>query len=224
MKHLAAFVFASLVVGFLPAGAAAQGIIVYKVILEQPAPGLPLTVGVDDGSGFSFATLSDDDGDGLIELPPVPVPSRLALRVTPDVSPDIGQIGGADLVWSIEEASAESINYPLLMLAEGIEGDLGIDFGGLTAPPREFTPGERFTVAGGVLPEWPGIRLVDASGVPDLETFVREVDTLPELNDEVLVSFTTAHFTLVPEPSTLLVSLVAFTLLLSLRRRNRSIN
>ena len=39
------------------------------------------------------------------------------------------------------------------------------------------------------------------SGVPDLETFLHVVDTLPAFNGEVEVSNTTVHFTFFPEPS-----------------------
>jgi len=104
-------------------------------------------------------------------------------------------------------------------VAEDIEGEaLGIDFGELAAPPLTLTPGDRFTVVNGMLPGWPGIRLVNDSGVPDLETFVAVVDTLPDFNGDVVVSNTTVLFTFVPEPTTSILFLIAATCLLATRK------
>jgi hypothetical protein len=168
-------------------------------------PALPLRVGVDEGEGqgFGFVTYIDDNGDGVIKLPPIPVGSRLALGVNhtgSSVDPDC-------LIWDFVGTSAHvggtSISVPLLIVAEDIEGEaLGIDFGELAAPPLALTPGDRLTVTDGILPGWPGIRLVNDSGVPDLETFIAVVDTLPDFNGDVVVSNTVVRFTLVPEPST----------------------
>ena len=69
-----------------------------------------------------------------------------------------------------------------------------------------------------MLSAWPGIRLVNKSGVPDLETFVQVVDTLPSFNGDVIVSNTTVLFTFVPEPSSL-VLLVAGCLGIAAARR-----
>ncbi len=194
---------------------AAQGILVYHVILEQPAPALPQVAGVDDGSGFIFDTFTDDNGDGMIELPPVPIPSRLALGVTHSVE----GVRGCD-IWDLMggEVTDRSIDVPLF-LASQPGAAMGVDFGDLAPPPVAFTPGQRSTASDGILPEWPDIRLVDESNVPDLQTFAQVVDTLPGFTGEVLVSNTTVHFTLVPEPSTLLISLIACSLLLTDRRR-----
>ncbi len=43
----------------------------------------PLNIGIDpgDGSGFSFTTLPDSDGDGMIQLPRVPNGGGLVLGV-----------------------------------------------------------------------------------------------------------------------------------------------
>jgi hypothetical protein len=155
-------------------------------------------VAVDDGSGFLFATLMDDDGDGLIELPRVPVPGRLALGVTPAG----GALPGCD-IWDFQSNGVSRASVPLFVNAVANES-IGIDFGELMAPPRAFMPGERYTVSDGIFVftgGWPGVRLVDESGVADLGEFVREVDSLPNFNGEVIVSDTIFHFTLVPEPS-----------------------
>jgi hypothetical protein len=58
-------------------------------------------------------------------------------------------------------------------------------------------------VQDGVLPVWPSLRFVDESGVPDLESFVRDLDTLPAFTGHVVVSNTELRFTFVPEPSSL---------------------
>ena len=217
MKRTAVFICEMMVVGLLPAGAAAQGILVYQVIFEQPAPAQPLTVGVDDGSGFSFSTLTDDDGDGFIELPRGPVPGSLALGV----SPTADRLPGCD-IWDFTSNVVSRASVPLFVNALANES-VGVDYGELMDPPLELTPGQRFSITNGAFPGWPGIRLVDESGVPDLETFVREVDRLPNFNGEVIVSNTTVHFTLVPEPCS--VVLVTSGLIaagyLRCRRRNR---
>ena len=215
MKRLAVFMCATMAAGFLPTGTAAQGILVYQVIFEQPAPALPLTVGVDDGSGFSFATLTDDDGDGLVELPRVPVPGRLALGVGPAAD----RLPGCD-IWDFSSGTVHGASVPLFMNALANES-VGVDFGELMSPPLELTPGQRFTITNGVFPGWPDIRLVDESSVPDLETFVREVDTLPDFNGEVIVSNTTVHFTLVPEPSGILLLTSGLMVIGYLRSHNR---
>jgi len=220
MRFACAVLITSGLLSMLTATAVAQGLLGYHVILEQPAPALPLTVGVDDGSGFVFDTLTDDDGDGLIELPRVPIPGRLALGVTPSV----GSVPGCD-IWDLMGGvvTDRSIDIPLMFLAGGVEGELGIDYGELMAPPLPLTSGQQFQVIDGMLPGWPDIRLVDESGVPNLATFVQVVDTLPEFTGGVLVSASTVHFSLVPEPSTLLMLLFASALLLSCGRWSRLI-
>jgi hypothetical protein len=65
---------------------------------------------------------------------------------------------------------------------------------------------------------------VDVAGVPDLESFVQVVDTLPGFTGQVLVSDTIVDFTLVPEPSALVATLIASGVLLSCGRRGRPIH
>jgi hypothetical protein len=190
------------------------GLYHYRVVVADEAGNASLMVGVDDSSGFSFATLTDDDGDGLIELPPAPVPGRLALGATPAA----GRLPGCD-IWDFQSNGVSRASVPLLMNALANES-VGVDYGVLMSPPLALTPGQRFTIANGVFPGWPGIRLVDESGVADLEEFVRELDTLPNFNGEVIVSNTTVHFTLVPEPSG--ITLVTIGLIAFRRKRGRS--
>jgi hypothetical protein len=175
----------------------------YGPAIRGAAIGGVAPYGINDGTGWVFGTVTDDDGDGVIKLPLVPIPGRLAVGVNhtgSSVDPDC-------LLWDLVGTSAHvggtSISVPLLIVAEDIEGEaLGIDFGELAAPPLALTPGDRLTVTDGILPGWLGIRLVNDSGVPDLETFIAVVDTLPDFNGDVVVSNTVVRFTLVPEPST----------------------
>jgi hypothetical protein len=170
---------------------------------------LPLSVGIDlgDGSGFSFSTLSDDDNDGTIQLPELPIGGRLALGVqhagnNPVVDPGcvIWDYAGDGVV----NAPGSTIEYPLLANAT-TGASLGIDYGEIAVPPIALTPGDEFTVTGGVLPGWPGIRLVDDSGVPGLPEFVAGVDSLPAFEGDVVVSDVLVRFTVVPEPGTLVL-------------------
>jgi hypothetical protein len=65
---------------------------------------------------------------------------------------------------------------------------------------------------------------VDVSGVPDLETFVPVVDTLPAFNGDVIVSNARLQFTFVPEPSSLMLLMLATGCagFITARRRVRS--
>jgi hypothetical protein len=90
------------------------------------------------------------------------------------------------------------------------------------APPLPLTPGDCFTVMDGELPDWPSLRFVDSSEVPDLESFVRDLVTLPDFNGEVLVSDARLSFTFVPEPSSLILLTLAAAGVALLRRGQES--
>jgi hypothetical protein len=189
---------------------------IFIIPTSNPAPSL--NFGLDDGNGFIFGTLTDDDGDGLIQLPRVPIPGRLAL----DITPTAGGVPGCD-IWDFMSNGVQKASVPLFVNALTGES-LGVDYGELMVPPFSLTPGQQFTVVNGMLPGWPDIRLVDVAGVPDLESFVQVVDTLPGFSGQVLVSDTIVDFTLVPEPSTLLGVLLASCILLTCRRSDRPIH
>jgi hypothetical protein len=191
------------------------GLYHYRVVVADEAGNASLMVGVDDGTGFSFETLTDDDGDGLVELPRGPVPGRLALGVAPAAD----RLPGCD-IWDFTSNVVTRASVPLFMNALANES-VGVDYGELMSPPLELTPGQRFTITDGIFPGWPDIRLVDESSVADLEKFVREVDTLPDFNGEVIVSNTIVHFTLVPEPSGIALVTSGLIVIGYLRRRNR---
>ena len=167
---------------------------------SSPAP--PLRVGVDlgDGGGFSFQTIPDHNGDGVIHLPRVPVGGRLAIGGT-----DAGGEVGCDL-WDIigtQVVGGTTIQKPLLTVAVDVEGEtLGADYGDFTEPPFALTPGARYTVVEGRVAAWPEPRFVNDFGVPGLEEFVQTVDSLPNFNGDVIVSAATLTGTFVPEPST----------------------
>ena len=167
----------------------------------------PLRVGVDlgDGSGFSFQTLVDDNGDGVIHLPRVPVGGRLAIGGTNaggEVGCDLWDLLGTDVV------IGTMIQKPLLIIAEDVEGEtLGVDYGNFTEPPFALTPGARYTVVDGSIAGWPEPRFVNDFGVPGLEEFVQTVDSLPNFNGDVIVSTATLTGTFVPEPASWLTLL-----------------
>jgi len=207
MKTLSTILLSTLFVLLAPnSGNGENTIFVGEVITDLSS----LSVGVDsgDGSGFSFFTLSDDDNDGMIRLPDLPIGGRLALGFPQGGGGTTSDPGC--LIWDLigsEVASAGStIEYPLLANA-ATGASLGIDYGEIAAPPIALTPGDEFTVTGGVLPGWPGIRLVDDSGVPGLPEFVAAVDSLPAFNGNVVVSDILVRFTVVPEPASWLILL-----------------
>ncbi len=158
------------------------------------SPPLSIAVGVaEPGQGFGFVTMNDGDANGIIELPPVPVGSRLALGVPQsdgEVDCDIWDLIGSGVV-------GQQIVVPQLTNA-ATGGSVGINFGELIAPPLALTPGDRFAVQDGVMPAWSSLRFVDESGVPDLAAFVRDLDTLPAFSGDVVVSNTELRFHLRP--------------------------
>jgi hypothetical protein len=186
----------------------------YGPAIRGAAIGGVAPYGINDGTGWVFGTVTDDDGDGVIKLPLVPIPGRLAVGVTHD-----GGVHGRD-IWDFMSNGVQQTSIPLFINAQ-TGAKVGINFGELMIPPPiPFSPGQQFTVANGFLPEWPGIRLVDESNVPDLETFVQVVDTLPGFTGQVVVSNTMVDFTLVPEPGSLWLLVIGLvTLITSSRRR-----
>ncbi len=184
------------------------------------SPPLSIAVGVaEPGQGFGFVTMNDDNEDGIIELPLVPVGSRLALGV--------GQSDGEEDcdIWDLIGSGVvgQQIVVPQLTNA-AVGGSVGINFGELMAPPLALTPGDRFAVQDGVLPAWSSLRFVDERGVPDLAAFVRDLDTLPAFTGYVVVCNTELRFTFVPEPASLVLGLMlalGCAGFLNMRRRTR---
>lgn len=186
------------------------------------APLNSLSVGIDSGKGFGFITVSDDDHDGTIHLPPVPNNASLALGVEADaeVGCDIWIVIGSSIT-----PPQTDISYPLLILADSVAGEhLGMDsspFSFPFPPTRELVPGERLTATGGQLAEWPDLRLVTAdSSITTLDEYLGQVDTLPNFTGDVIVTdFLLSGNFVVPEPSTLLLTAAAGLLCCSRSRR-----
>ena len=190
----------------------------------------PLHIGIDpgDGSGFSFLTLPDDDGDGVIHLPRVPNGRGLALGVDVDgeVGCDIWDIIGTQVV-----VPPAAISHPLLMIADDVEGTaLGMDFIPYPQVPfpslRALMPGERLTATDGQLTDWPGLHLatVGHAAINFLDEYVEQVGTLPNFTGEVIVTDFLLTGTFVPEPgAAVLFGIGALGLLpptVVIRRRN----
>lgn len=178
----------------------------------------PIRVGVDlgDGGGFTFQTILDHNGDGVIHLPRVPVGGRLAIGGT-----DAGGEVGCDL-WDLlgtEVVVGTTIKKPLLIIAEDIESTtLGVDYGEFTEPPFALVPGALYTVVDGRVEAWPEVRFVNDFGVPGLEEFVVAVDSLPNFNGDVRVSTATLNGRFVPEPTSWLLLFSAVMTIACFRR------
>lgn len=204
----------------------AAGIEQISIVVEHITPASSVAVGMDfgGGSGFGFFTLSDDDNDGMIRLPDLPMGGRLALGFPQDGGGTPVTDPGC-VIWDyagdgVVNAPGSTIEYPLLANAT-TGASLGIDYGEIAAPSIELTPGDEFTVTGGVLPGWPGIRLVDDSGVPGLPEFVAAVDSLPAFNGNVVVSDVLIRFAFVPEPASWLLLLGGATVIAVRHRTSR---
>jgi len=175
----------------------------------------PLNVGIDarDGRGFGFVTIADDDGDGVIQLPPLPNGGGLALGV--DVGGEVvdtethGGEHGCD-IWIITGGDATGgtaarIHHPLLIVADDIEGEaLGMDSSAFPfpqPPARTLVPGERLTAIDGQLADWPDLRLAAGPTPTDLADFVRSVDTWSNFSGDVIVTSLLLTGAFVPEPA-----------------------
>ena len=175
----------------------------------------PLNIGIDlgDGSGFSFLTLPDDDGDGMIHLPPVPNNGGLVLDVNVhNQNPCCDDIW--DLVGStMSGGTGAQIHHPLLIIAEDFAGQafgMGpfIPYPQVPFPPIiALAPGERLTATDGQLAEWPGLRLATGPEPADLADFLRTFDTWPNFSGEVIVTSLLLTGTFVPEPASWLLLL-----------------
>lgn len=172
----------------------------------------PLNIGIDpgDGSGFSFSTLPDDDGDGVIQLPPLPNGGGLAMGVDVDgeVGCDIWIITGGDATGG----TAAQIHHPLLIVAEVVEGQafgMGpfFPYPQIPLPIRTLEPGERLTATDGQLADWPGLRLAVGPQPADLADFLQSFDTWSNFSGEVIVTSLLLTGTFVPEPGSWLLLL-----------------
>jgi hypothetical protein len=195
----------------------------------------PLNIGIDpgDGSGFSFSTLPDDDGDGVIQLPPLPNGGGLAMGV--DVDAEVvetqthGGIQTCD-IWIVIGGGATGgtvaqIHHPLLIIAE----DEGQAFGmgpffpypQIPLPIRTLEPGERLTATDGQLADWPGLRLATGPDPADLDDFLRSFDTWPNFTGDVIVTSLLLTGTFIPEPASWLLLLSGAMGIAGCRRKIR---
>jgi hypothetical protein len=187
----------------------------------------PLNIGIDpgDGSGFSFSTLPDDDGDGVIQLPPLPNGGGLAMGVDVDgeVGCDIWIITGGDATGG----TGAQIHHPLLIIvAEDVEGRaFGIGpffpYPQIPLPIRTLEPGERLTATDGQLADWPGLRLATGPEPADLADFLRSFDTWPNFTGDVIVTSLLLTGTFVPEPASWLLLLGGAMAIAGCRRMTR---
>jgi hypothetical protein len=202
----------------------------------------PLNIGIDarDGRGFGFVIVADDDGDGVIHLPPVPNGGGLVMGV--DVDTDVvqtqthGGTHGCD-IWIFTDLSCcgpiqSQIRHPLLIVAEDVEGQaFGMDFSAFPfpqPPTRTLVPGERLTATDGQLADWPGLRLAAGPDPADLADFLRSVDTWPNFSGDVIVTSLLLSGTYVPEPGSIALAalgVIGITIarrkFLAIRRRQR---
>jgi hypothetical protein len=190
----------------------------------------PLNVGIDpgDGSGFGFLTLPDDDGDGVIHLPPVPNNGGLVLGV--DVH---NQNPCCDDIWDLagntmSGGTGAQIHQPLLIIAEGVAGQaFGIGpffpYPQIPLPIRTLEPGEQLTATDGQLADWPGLRLATGPEPADLADFLRSFDTWPNFSGEVIVTSLLLSGTFVPEPSSFALCLLVTVGGLAMPRRRLKI-
>jgi hypothetical protein len=196
----------------------------------------PLNIGIDpgDGSGFGFLTLPDDDGDGVIHLPPVPNNGGLVLGVDVDAgvvqTQTHGGVHGCD-IWhftgtSMSGGTGAQIHQPLLIIAEDVEGQafgMGpfFPYPQIPLPIRTLEPGERLTATDGQLADWPGLRLATGPDPADLDDFLRSFDTWPNFTGDVIVTSLLLTGTFIPEPASWLLLLSGAMGIAGCRRKIR---
>jgi PEP-CTERM motif len=195
----------------------------FQQVITLGVPVQPLVMGIDSGSGFVYSTLTDDDGDGVIHLPPVPDGAGLALGVDVD-----GEVGCDlwDLVGTqVKGTPGATIMRPLLIIAEDVEGEaLGMDSSPFLfplPPTRTLLPGERLAATNGQLADWPDLRLVTAGpSLTTLDEYVRQVDGLANFSGDVIVSnYVLTGTFVVPEPSTWTLAIFALIATAAIRYR-----
>jgi hypothetical protein len=190
--------FISLVVlfafgGLVPQSATGQSHVLYQDIFIPV--GIALQVGIDDGNGFVVSLIADDDLDGVIQLPTVPVGYRVAIGFPETAHEDC-------LIYTTIGTQVQVGRTFVLPLFERLGGGpLGADFAELTTPTTMLQPNDIFTSSGGVFPGWPAVRWLDTTGVPNFPTFLEQVSTLPGYTGGIQITDSLIRFRVVPEPS-----------------------
>jgi len=176
-----------------PQPAAGQSRLLYQDVFIPPST--TLQVGIDDGSGFVLSMMTDDDADGVIQLPTVPSGYRVALGFPETAHEDclIYTTIGTDVY------AGHTFDLPLFGRVGG--GPFGANITDLRRPLTMLQPHDTFTSLNGIFPGWPGVRWLDTTGVPNFPTFAQQVDTLPGFTGGIEITESFIRFRVVPEPS-----------------------
>jgi hypothetical protein len=179
--------------GCLVQSATGQSHVLYQDIIIPV--GITLQVGIDDGNGFAVTMIADDDLDGVIHLPTVPVGYRVAIGFPETAHEDC-------LIYTTVGTDVQVGRTFVLPLFERLGGGpLGADFAELTTPTTMLQPNDIITSTGGVFPGWLGVRWLDTTGVPNFPTFLTQVNTLPGYTGGIQITDSFIRFRVVPEPS-----------------------
>ena len=180
----------------------------------KTAPSSVVDVGIDDGSGFVVSTLSDNNADGVIPLPSVPVGYRVAIGFP-------GTTTEPCLIYTTigtEVQFGKMFDLPLFARVGG--GSLGAELTKLTEPSPALHPHDTVSIADGAVSGWPAMRVVDESGVPDFPSFLQQVAALPNYTGGIVITDSFLDIRVVPEPTS--ITLIGFsTAGLSFARRRR---